>query len=183
MCHFVCFGYSIILLFVPPYYKHIKSKKLCSHIYNIAFLLNLVSRCHIILPPRKNALGYDIQSGKLSYGILPFPAINSPRILILWLRMCGNTYVIIIYASIAMTFSNSITAPQHLVCRAVQSLHINHMQAGIIEVFKCRHLHMSTSTILICIWLVCTLCTTLHTKCCGAVYVSTETALSHYKVN
>ena len=62
-----------------------------------------------------------------------------------------------------------LTAPQHLVCRAVQSLHINHMQAGIIEVFICRRLHMNTSTILICIWLVCTLCTTLHTKCCGAV--------------
>ena len=30
------------------------------------------------------------------------------------------------------------TAPQHLVCRAVQSLHINHMQTGIIEVFICR---------------------------------------------
>ena len=63
----------------------------------------------------------------------------------------------------------SLTAPQHLVCRAVQSLHINHMQTGIIEVFICRRLHMDTSMILICIWLVCRLCTTLHTKCCGAV--------------
>ena len=61
------------------------------------------------------------------------------------------------------------TAPQHLVCRAVQSLHINHMQTGIIEVFICRRLHMNTSMILICIWLVCRLCTALHTKCCGAV--------------
>ena len=61
------------------------------------------------------------------------------------------------------------TAPQHLVCRAVQSLHINHMQTGIIEVFICRRLHMNTSTILICIWLICRLCTALHTKCCGAV--------------
>ena len=37
------------------------------------------------------------------------------------------------------------TAPQHLVCRVVQSLHINHMQTGIIEVFICRRLHMITS--------------------------------------
>ena len=44
------------------------------------------------------------------------------------------------------------------------------MQTGIIEVFICRRLHTNTSTILICIWLVCKLCTTLHTKCCGAVY-------------
>ena len=28
---------------------------------------------------------------------------------------------------------------------------------------------MNTSMILICIWLVCRLCTALHTKCCGAV--------------
>ena len=61
------------------------------------------------------------------------------------------------------------TAPQHLVCRVVQSLHINHMQTGVIEVFICRRLHMNTSTILICIWLVCRLCTALHTKCCGTV--------------
>ena len=72
------------------------------------------------------------------------------------------------------TFHSLITAPQHLVCRAVQSLHINHMQTGIIEVFICRRLHMNTSTILICIWLVCRLCTTLHTKCCGAVHVLTQ---------
>ena len=45
----------------------------------------------------------------------------------------------------------NLTAPQHLVCRAVQSLHINHMQMGIIEVFICRR---------------------LHTKCCGAVPLS-----------
>ena len=68
-----------------------------------------------------------------------------------------------------------ITAPQHLVCRVVQSLHTNHMQMGIIEVFICRRLHMNTSMILICIWLICRLCTTLHTKCCGAVY-GTSTA-------
>ena len=61
------------------------------------------------------------------------------------------------------------TAPQHLVCRVVQSLHISHMQMSIIEVFICRRLHMNTSMILICIWLICRLCTTLHTKCCGAV--------------
>ena len=64
------------------------------------------------------------------------------------------------------------TAPQHLVCRAVQSLHINHMQMSIIEVFICRRLHMNTSMILICIWLICRLCTALHTKCCGAVKVA-----------
>ena len=61
------------------------------------------------------------------------------------------------------------TAPQHSVCRVVQSLHINHMQMSIIEVFICRRLHMNTSMILICIWLICRLCTALHTKCCGAV--------------
>ena len=65
--------------------------------------------------------------------------------------------------------SRNFTAPQHLVCRAVQSLHTNHIQMSIIEVFICRRLHMNTSMILICIWLVCRLCTTLHTKCCGAV--------------
>ena len=32
------------------------------------------------------------------------------------------------------------TAPQHLVCRVVPSLHINHMQMSIIEVFICRRL-------------------------------------------
>ena len=63
----------------------------------------------------------------------------------------------------------SYTAPQHLVCRAVQSLHTSHMQMSIIEVFICRRLHMNTSMILICIWLICRLCTALHTKCCGAV--------------
>ena len=62
------------------------------------------------------------------------------------------------------------TAPQHLVCRVVQSLHINHMQMGIIEVFICRRLHMNTSMIPVCIWLICRLCTALHTKCCGAVW-------------
>ena len=54
-------------------------------------------------------------------------------------------------------------------CISLQSLHINHMQMSIVEVFICRRLHMNTSMILICIWLVCRLCTTLHTKCCGAV--------------
>ena len=43
------------------------------------------------------------------------------------------------------------------------------MQMSIIEVFICRRLHMNTSMILICIWLICRLGTTLHTKCCGAV--------------
>ena len=36
----------------------------------------------------------------------------------------------------------------------------------IIEVSICRLLHMD---ILMCIWLICRLCTTPHTKCCGAV--------------
>ena len=63
------------------------------------------------------------------------------------------------------------TAPQHLACRVVPSLHINHMQMSIIEVFICRRLHMNTSMILICIWLICRLGTTLHTKCCGAVLI------------
>ena len=64
---------------------------------------------------------------------------------------------------------NPITAPQHLVCRVVQSLHTNHMQMCIIEVSICRRQHMDTSMIPICIWLVCRLCTTLHTKCCSTV--------------
>ena len=59
----------------------------------------------------------------------------------------------------------------------MQSLHTNHMQMSIIEVFICRRLHMNTSMILICIWLVCRLCTTLHTKCCGAVI--THVNMSH----
>ena len=46
---------------------------------------------------------------------------------------------------------------------------MNHMQMSIIEVFICRRLHMDTSMILICIWVICRLCTALHTKCCGAV--------------
>ena len=61
------------------------------------------------------------------------------------------------------------TAPQHLVCRVVLSLHTNHMQMSIVEVFICRRLHMNTSMIPVCIWLICRLCTALHTKCCGAV--------------
>ena len=68
-----------------------------------------------------------------------------------------------------LRLSHQLTAQQHLVCRVVQSLHTNHMQMSIIEVSICRHPHMDTSLILICIWLVCRLCTTLHTKCCGAV--------------
>ena len=67
------------------------------------------------------------------------------------------------------TLKGTHTAPQHLVCRVVPSLHINHMQMSIIEVFICRRLHMNTSMILICIWLICRLGTTLHAKCCGAV--------------
>ena len=43
------------------------------------------------------------------------------------------------------------------------------MQMSIIEVFICRRLHMNTSMIPVCIWLICRLCTALHTKCCGAV--------------
>ena len=53
------------------------------------------------------------------------------------------------------------TAPQHLVCRVVQSLHMNHMQMFIIEVSMCRRLHMNTSMINICIWLICRLCLSL----------------------
>ena len=71
------------------------------------------------------------------------------------------------------------TAPQHLVCRAVQSLHISHMQTGIIKVFICRRLHMNTSMIPICIWLICRLCTALHTKCCGAVHHLTRHLQHH----
>ena len=65
--------------------------------------------------------------------------------------------------------NGEFTAPQHLVCRVVQSLHTNHMQMSIVEVFICRRLHMNTSMIPVCIWLICRLCTALHTKCCGAV--------------
>ena len=59
------------------------------------------------------------------------------------------------------------------------------MQMSIIEVSICRRLHMDTSMILICIWLICRLCTALHTKCCGAVFVMTaaiETVLHVYLV-
>ena len=63
----------------------------------------------------------------------------------------------------------SNTAPQHLICRVVQSLHTNHMQMSIIEVFIRRRLHMNTSMIPVCILLICRLCTALHIKCCGAV--------------
>ena len=73
---------------------------------------------------------------------------------------------------------------------SMQSLHINHMQMSIIEVFICRRLHMNTSMILICIWLICRLCTTLHTKCCGAVdiveykqHACTCTNISHYGIS
>ena len=52
---------------------------------------------------------------------------------------------------------------------SMQSLHTNHMQMSIVQLFICRRLHMDTSMILICIWLICRLCTALHTKCCGAV--------------
>ena len=61
------------------------------------------------------------------------------------------------------------TAPQHFVCRVLRSLHITPLQMSIIEVFICRGLHMDTSMIPVCIWLICRLCTALHTKCCGAV--------------
>ena len=64
-----------------------------------------------------------------------------------------------------------ITAPQHLVCRVVRSLHTNHMQMSIVEVFICRRLHMNTSMIPVCIRLICRLFTALHTKCCGAVNI------------
>ena len=73
------------------------------------------------------------------------------------------------------------TVQQHLVCRVVPSLHINHMQMSIIEVSICRLLHMDTSIILICIWLICRLGTTLHTKCCGAVILTLRKALSTHR--
>ena len=76
-----------------------------------------------------------------------------------------------------LKFTAAITAPQHLVCRVVQSLHTNHMQMSIIEVSICRCLHMDTSMISICIWLVCGLYKTLHTKCCGAVCIAIITTL------
>ena len=76
-----------------------------------------------------------------------------------------------------ITLAGRCTAPQHLVCRAVPSLHINHMQMSIIEVFICRRLHMNTSMILICIWLICRLGTALHTKCCGAVMGQTDNSV------
>ena len=86
----------------------------------------------------------------------------------------------IICTRIGYTF----TAPQHLVCRVVQSLHTNHMQMSIVEVFICRRLHMNTSMIPVCIWLLCRLCTALHTKCCGAVFDSTtrQAALQVQKI-
>ena len=62
-----------------------------------------------------------------------------------------------------------LTVPQHLVCRVVQSLHTNHMQMSIVEVFICRRLQTNTLMIPICIRLKCRFCTALHTKCCGAV--------------
>ena len=43
----------------------------------------------------------------------------------------------------------------------VQSLQTYHMQMCIIEVFICRRLHMNTSMIHICIWLICRLCLSL----------------------
>ena len=81
----------------------------------------------------------------------------------------GGTSQHLYCGQVIKKFSKQDTAPQHLVCRAVRSLHFNRMQTGIIEVFVCRCLQTNTSTILICIWLICRLCTTLHTKCCGAV--------------
>ena len=79
--------------------------------------------------------------------------------------------ITIVVWEIVIFSDGSITAPQHLVCRVVPSLHINHMQMSIIEVFICRRLHMNTSMIPICIWLICRLCTALHIKCCGAVHL------------
>ena len=93
--------------------------------------------------------------------------------------VCFLCYISL-FSSFLMSSSNSLcmaedlqsyvfTAPQHLVCRVVQSLHTNHMQMSIVEVFVCRRLHMNTSMIPVCILLICRLCTALHTKCCGAV--------------
>ena len=63
-------------------------------------------------------------------------------------------------------------------------LDTNQMQMGIIEVFICRRLHMNTSMILICIWLICRLCTTLHTQCCGTVEsIIMDTMPQHKHVN
>ena len=83
--------------------------------------------------------------------------------------VCLCVHVLCVSFFIKMKECRIYTAPQHLVCRVVQSLHTNHMQMSIVEVFICRRLHMSTSMIPVCIWLICRLCTALHTKCCGAV--------------
>ena len=87
----------------------------------------------------------------------------------LCLHVCAQCCVWMSCESLCVVYTSG-TAPQHSVCRAVQSLHISHMQMSIIEVFICRRLHMNTSMIPICIWLICRLYTALHTKCCGAVW-------------
>ena len=43
-----------------------------------------------------------------------------------------------------------------------------------------ERLHMNTSMILICIWLVCRLGTALHTKCCNSFCVSIHFAVVDY---
>ena len=84
--------------------------------------------------------------------------------------LCRPTSIVPVERDTHMhTHTCAHTAPQHLVCRVVQSLHTNHMQMSIIEVSICRRQHMDTSMIFICIWLVCRLHTTLHTKCCSTV--------------
>ena len=96
---------------------------------------------------------------------------------------CGSAYVSVMCACEGVCMWKCICECHVCACEGVcmwkcihcatafsmQSLHINHMQMSIIEVFICRRLHMNTSMILICIWLVCRLGTALHTKCCGAV--------------
>ena len=95
-----------------------------------------------------------------------------------WLENIEVTYMssILYHIKYFPSADDTSTSPQHLVCRVVQSLH---MQMSIIEVSICRRPHMDTSMILICIWLVCRLCTTLHTKCCGAVFPSRITLSWH----
>ena len=56
-----------------------------------------------------------------------------------------------VYAKCQGKLQAGCTTPQHLVCRVVQSLHTNHMQMSIVEVFICRRLHMNTSMIPVCI--------------------------------
>ena len=72
-----------------------------------------------------------------------------------WLENIEVTYMssILYHIKYFPSADDTSTAPQHLVCRVVQSLH---------SMSICKRPHMDTSMILICVWLVCRLCTTLH---------------------